>query len=206
LSAWRKFYWWNAQRVPLSRGRKAAERILATGKPIRLEIGSGPRGLSDWTSLDRNIGAHVQHDLTKPLPFPDGSVDEVYSSHVLEHFTYPRPLLSVLEECHRVLKPGGRIRIAVPNARVFLQAYFEPEGFDRERFCNEDVGLHFTSRIDVVNFIAYLGGDHKFLFDSENLPLVLAEAGFRDVRMREFDPAIDVARRVHESIYAEAVK
>jgi predicted SAM-dependent methyltransferase len=205
LRAWRKLYWWNARRVPPSRGRKAAERILATGQPIKLEIGSGPR-LAGWTSLDLNVSADIQHDLTRPLPFPYGSVDEIYSSHVLEHFTYPRPLLGVLEECHRILKPGGRIRIAVPNARIFLQAYFEPDGFDREKFCNEPVGLKFQSRIDVVNFIAYLGGDHKFMFDSENLPLVIAEAGFRDVRLREFDPSIDVDYRRHESIYAEALK
>jgi len=87
-----------------------------------------------------------------------------------------------------------------------LQAYFEPAGFDREKFCNEPVGLKFTSPIDIVNFIAYLGGDHKFMFDVDNLPLVLAEAGFRDVHMREFDPAIDVPYRRDESIYAEAVK
>ena len=205
LKAWRKLYWWNAGRIPPFRGRKAAERILAAGKPIKLEIGSGPR-LPDWTSLDLNVSADIQHDLTRPLPFPDASVDEVYSSHVLEHFTYPRPMLDVLEECHRILKPGGRFRIAVPNARLFLQAYFEPEGFDREKFCNWPVGLKFTSRIDVVNFIAYLGGEHKFLFDSENLPLVIAEAGFRDVHLREFDASIDVDYRRHESIYAEAMK
>lgn len=205
LTAWGNFYWWKAKRVSPGRSRRVVRALLAKG-PIRLEIGSGPRGLEGWTSLDLNVGADIQHDLTTPLPFPDATVDEIYSSHVLEHFTYPGPLLHVVHECHRVLKPGARIRVAVPDARVFLNAYFHPELFDREQFCTEDVGLSFRNRMDVVNFIAYLGGDHRYLFDQENLVDLLSEAGFCAARLRGFDPAIDRQERHHESIYAEAIK
>lgn len=207
LAAWRPFYWWSTEKLAPARGKRTARALVASGKPIKLEVGGGPRaGLEDWTSLDLASGAAIPHDLTTPLPFPDGSVDEIYSSHVLEHFTYPEPALGVLRECRRVLKDGGRFRIAVPNARIFLDAYFNPDNFDREKFCTMDVGLKFRSRIDAVNFIAYLGGEHKFMYDADNLPLVLEEAGFRNIRARSYDPSIDLAARVHESIYAEAVK
>jgi len=203
----RRLYWWNARRIRPGRTRRIAQRIVAAGKPIKLEIGSGPRtGFEEWISLDLAAAATLQHDLTKPLPFPDESVDEIYSSHVLEHFTYPTELLPLLRECRRVLRTGGRFRAAVPNARRYLEAYFKPEGFDRATFCGFDVGLDYRSRIDVVNFVAYLGGEHKFLFDEENLPRVIEEAGFRNVRAREFDPSIDVPERVYDSIYVDAVK
>lgn len=203
----RRVYWWNAKRLRPGHARRIAQKLVAGGRPIRLEIGSWSRPeLPDWTSIDFSIGADIRYDLTKPLPFPDASIEEIYSSHVLEHFTYPHPLLDVLRECHRLLKAGGRFRAAVPNARIFLEAYAHPEKFEREKFCTEEVGLRYTSRIDAVNFIAYLGGEHKFMFDDENLPRVIEEAGFRDVRLREFDPSIDLERRRHESIYVEAVK
>jgi predicted SAM-dependent methyltransferase len=203
LKWWRRFFWWNATRINPAHARKKARSLLESGTPIRLEIGSGPRGLAGWTSLDLNIGSDIQHDLTRPLPFPDACLDEVYSSHVLEHFTYPLPLLNVVRECRRVLKPGSRIRVAVPNGRIYLDAYFHPENFDLKAFCDYDVGLRFRNRMDVVNFIAHLGGEHKYLFDQENLVDLLTEAGFSDARPRQFDPAIDLAARRHESVYAE---
>lgn len=207
LGAWRTLYWWNRQRRPMpGHARATVKRLLGSEEPIQLELGSGPReGMEAWTSLDLAPGADIRHDLNDPLPFPDNSVDRIYSSHVLEHFTYPHELLRVLHECLRVLKPGGVISAAVPNARIFLEAYGGAK-FDREKFCTEDVGLKYTSRIDVVNFIAFLGGHHKFMFDEENLPRVLEEAGFRNVRLRSFDPTIDLVARAHESIYAEGVK
>jgi SAM-dependent methyltransferase len=51
------------------------------------------------------------HDLTRPMPFDDGSFDFVWCSEVLEHLFSP---LAVLEEIRRVLRPGGRARLTVP--------------------------------------------------------------------------------------------
>jgi predicted SAM-dependent methyltransferase len=158
--------------------------------------------MSAWTSIDLCTGADMQLDLREPLPFPDSCVEAIYSSHVLEHFTYPRPMLDLLRECLRVLKPGGRFIVAVPNAELYLRAYTDAEAFDRGKFCSYDVGLNYENRIDVVTFIAYLAGEHKWLFDRESLPRILENAGFRDCKLREFDASIDLERRRHESIYA----
>src|SRR5512142_3223126 len=82
----RRLYWWRYGRPRPRRARRAAERLLRRGGPIFLELGSGPREeMRGWTSVDLNVGADIQHDLTTPLPLPDDSVDAIYSSHVLEH-------------------------------------------------------------------------------------------------------------------------
>src|SRR3990172_4662637 len=56
---------------------------------------------------------HIRiHDLRKPLPFGDGSVRCIYTSHCLEHLTREDGA-QLLRECHRVLAPGGILRVLV---------------------------------------------------------------------------------------------
>ena len=66
--------------------------------------------------------------------------------------------------------------------------------------------MHYRTRIDFVNYIAYMDGYHRHLFDDDNLLATLAEAGFKDVRSTGFDASIDREGRKFESIYAEATK
>jgi hypothetical protein len=63
-----------------------------------------------------------------------------------------------------------------------------------------------TTRIDIVNYVAYMGGEHRYMWDDENLVYVLSAAGFQDVALRDFDPSLDLAERDFESIYAIARK
>lgn len=203
LRPWRTVYWWNKKRIGDGKNLRVIRRIVASGMPINLELGSWRRaGMEDWITSDINGGGDLQLDLTGPIPFPDNSVEKIYSSHLIEHFSYPSPMLNLLRECRRILKPSGLFSVAVPNARPYLQAYFDDRHFDRRRFCSYDVGLTFESRIDYVNFVAHLGGEHKHLFDEDNLVCVLKEAGFIDVRIREFEPTLDLNERRHESVYA----
>lgn len=207
LSPWRRFYWRRRTHIDPKKNARIAARIVASGKPIKLELGSWKRaGMEDWIASDWGGGGDIQLDLTQPLPFPDNSVEKIYSSHVLEHFSYPHPMLDLLRECRRILKPGGTFSLAVPNARIFIDAYNDDSKFDRPAFCGWDVGLTYRSKIDYLNFIAYMGGDHKHLFDEPGLLAVLAEAGFSQVSAREFDATTDLEVRRLESIYARATK
>ncbi len=63
-------------------------------------------------------------DLTKGLPFKDGEVDWVYSSHFMEHLSYDQAM-SYLKECHRVLKPNGGVRIVVPDLEEACRTYLK---------------------------------------------------------------------------------
>ena len=52
-------------------------------------------------------------DLEKtPWAFQDGSIDEIFASHVIEHLRNP---LSVFKEIHRILKPNGKLTMRVPH-------------------------------------------------------------------------------------------
>lgn len=76
---------------------------------LKLNIGAGDTKIEGFTPIDRKVGCEAY-----PLAYADGSVDEIRASHILEHFA-DRELLDVLREWSRVLRDGGRIRIAVPD-------------------------------------------------------------------------------------------
>jgi predicted SAM-dependent methyltransferase len=207
LKLWRTLYWFQRRQISPRKNKKIVRKLVEKKSPIKLELGSPKRlGMEDWIASDINKGGDIQLDFTQPIPFPDNSVDCIYSSHVLEHFSYPNTMLNLLRECHRILKVGGSLSIAVPNAKIFLDAYACGDLFEKNKYCSYDVGLKYKYKIDYVNFIAYMGGDHKHMFDEENLVGVLEEAGFGKAKIRDFDPSIDLEVRRHESIYAEGIK
>jgi len=91
-----------------------------------LNLGCGQRFHPAWTNLDvRPSDPTVRAwDVTKPLPFADGSFDAVYHSHLLEHLPRDRAL-PFLRECCRVQKPGGVIRIAIPDLEAIALLYLD---------------------------------------------------------------------------------
>lgn len=172
---------------------------------IKLNLGSGPReGVNGWTNVDL-FGADINHDLKNGLPLGDDSVDMVYSSHVFEHIPY-QDLLGVIREIRRVLKPGGALLVCVPNAGLYLRAYFNNEMFVSYDEMFIPASVNTGSGIDQVNYIAYLNGDHTFMFDEENIINILKKCEFTNVDFRTFDPLIDLAERDFESMYIKASK
>jgi predicted SAM-dependent methyltransferase len=90
----------------------------------KLNFGCGTRIAAGWTNVDfHSSDRRVQRvNLLAGLPFPANYFDAVYSSHVLEHFTLEQAI-SLLREALRVLKPGGVIRIVVPDLEATVQEY-----------------------------------------------------------------------------------
>lgn len=62
---------------------------------------------------------HMQHDITNPMPLPDNFVDMYQSEDVFEHIEYNK-LASIINEIYRVLKPGGLLRISIPDYKCKL--------------------------------------------------------------------------------------
>jgi predicted SAM-dependent methyltransferase len=174
--------------------------------PLRLELGSAGIQREGWIGIDIT-GAKLGLDLRRQFPFPDNSVDEIHSEHFFEHLLYPEELMHVLKECFRVLKPGKPISFSVPNMRPYFDAYCKKDiQFLKKRIFDVPQSGHYNKcAMDLLNWFALRRGEHKFMFDDENAILRLKEAGFINVRVRDFDPQRDYNQRL-SSLYIEGTK
>lgn len=85
---------------------------------VRLNLGGGHVHLNGFVSIDRKEGQEVY-----PLAYADNSVDEIIASHVLEHFSHNQEAGNVLKHWIEKLKPGGRLRLAVPDFEELAKLY-----------------------------------------------------------------------------------
>lgn len=89
-----------------------------------LNLGCGNHYHFDWTNVDfkSTHPSVIECDLNTGIPFPDNTFDAVYHSHLLEHF-HKHFALEFLKDCHRVLKPGGVLRVVVPDLEQIARWY-----------------------------------------------------------------------------------
>lgn len=86
----------------------------------RLNIGCGRNYIPGWINTDISHEVKAEHyfDIGKDaIPLDNNSVDEIYISGVLEQIGPNEELINALNECWRVLKPGGKMTVIVPNAK-----------------------------------------------------------------------------------------
>ncbi|MDI6716135.1 MAG: methyltransferase domain-containing protein [Actinomycetota bacterium] len=188
-------------------GIEKCREILLTNHPIKLELGSGVDfNRAGWYSVDIQEGVDITLDLRRGLPFPNESVDEIHSEHLMEHFDRGT-VQHIFSECFRVLKVGGKISASVPDAGRALKLYAEGETafYGKKFWCDPEPNWCKTP-MDDINWLFYMGGQHAFMFDKQNLPIMLREAGFERVKIRAFDPLLDNPDRQHQSLYIEGQK
>jgi predicted SAM-dependent methyltransferase len=150
-------------------------------KPIWLNLGSGAKYLDSFINIDGNIlqKTDMWLDLRNGLPFPNNSVDGIYSCHLFEHF-YIDELEKILSECHRILGPKGGMRVLVPSAEEAISAYINKDSQWFSKFPRdyESLGGKF------FNFLL-CDGQHKVIFDFSFLKEVLEKAGFQKIMRKE---------------------
>lgn len=145
-----------------------------------LELGGGehPNPASDVRVDIRPIEGKVdwvQDFENEPLRCQSGEFDCVYSHFCLEHVSYTK-LPALLKEIHRVLKPNGKVLIAVPNTLKQIEWLLShPEGWDGKDFFTASSELLFGSQ-------TYDANAHKCFFTPEALAKLFREAGFDHVR------------------------
>jgi predicted SAM-dependent methyltransferase len=172
--------------VGIARRRRQIGRYLAAHREPKLQLGAGEHPLVGWLNTDLHDygrpGELVYLDVREPFPLPDTSFDLVYSEHMLEHLSYTEGQ-RCLRECFRVLRPGGRIRIATPSLERLARLY--DGGAVQERYVHwaaatlePELRAPLPGAV-VNNFFRSWG--HRFIYDPQTLRHALAEAGFVDV-------------------------
>lgn len=153
---------------------------------LRLNIGGGKKVvIPGFTVVDLKDG----HDARK-LDYPDNSVEEIYASHVLEHICMD-DTMPTLAEWLRVLKPGGRLRVAVPDLAYWCRKYVEGDA--------EAITIHhlYGGQTDENDY-------HKNGYDYHGLQFALQAAGF--ICCRRFEAEYDDCSALPISLNVECNK
>jgi predicted SAM-dependent methyltransferase len=156
----------------LNAGAETPAAVIPDG--IKLHIG-GREKREGWVILDALPGPAVDHvGNCADLSFlPDSSCAEVYASHVLEHLGYDDELPKALVGIHRVLKPGGRLRVSVPDLDILCRLFVEPSLSGEGRF--HVMRMMFGGRSTAYDV-------HQVGLNFEFLHQFLRDTGFRDIR------------------------
>ena len=185
--------------------RRKAKKVAATDSNLKLHLGCGTFRLTNWINIDLvGLPVDLAWDIRRKLPFADNSVSAVFHEHVMEHISGIEGYHFV-KECFRVLKPGGILRIVMPDASRYLQSYFDPE----HRFIREWRGERPTPMIALQE--EFYGFSHRAMYDYETVALFCRTAGFSLVEPKQFGesrltPCPDSEWRITDSFYTEAVK
>ena len=190
-----------------------------------INIGSGISGAPGWYNVDNSPTILLSRlpfarrllrlpawprdvhrlDVRKGLPFCDASVSYIYSSHTFEHFSWAESR-KVAEECFRVLKPGGTLRIVVPDLGLMVRQYLQ----NRVPTASHDF-LHRLSLSHGLHDLIHPGANHSQMFDEKSLLHLFRQAGFASPEVKGFleSRIPDIARielevRRNESLYVES--
>lgn len=174
----------------------------------RLNWGCGNTGEPGWVNSDLKEGPGIDiiGDIRDGLPLPDDDFDYIVSIHALPMISIP-DLVPVLEELSRVLKPGGVLRLVLPDVDKGIAAYLRGDG---SQFLVPDEDSSSLGGKFVTHMLWY--GWTVTLFTKDFIEELLVKAGFSSVHHCEIGvspsglPGItDLDNREHESLFVEAV-
>jgi len=208
----------------------------------KLNLGCGPVQPSDWVNIDGSMRAWLVARLPwvdrllvrsgvlsfsfapnltfmrlhHPLPYADDSIAVIFAGELWEHFEYP-VAVALTRECLRVLKPGGVIRLRVPDTvqwmRQYLSAYdaemAKPRAERSHTHLHELVKDFFSAICTRRIWLGSMGHTHKWMYDEVQLFALLESVGFVEVERRTHASSRipDVAAvETHEFLTVEAIK
>jgi len=147
-------------------------RGIAGRSPVNVHFGCGPHDDPRFVNVDKRALPHV-HIVSGSFRldrfFDRGSIDMIYASHVVEHFSFGKTH-ELLDHWRSMLKPGGIVRLSVPDFDKLVATY-EATGRSVEAIQGYLLGGQ-----------DYPGNFHYAIFTRESLGLQLTKAGFMDIR------------------------
>ena len=146
--------------------------------------------------LENNV--FMQHDLSYSIPLKDQTADFIYSSHFLEHL-FKQDAERLLTDCYRALKPGGILRISIPDLAYAISLYARGE--------KEQMMTAYFFVEDKESFLAR----HKYMYDFDLLKSLLEKIGYSQVTRCAYQagqtPDIkQLDNRPEDSLFVEAIK
>ena len=149
---------------------------------IKMNVGCGWRNFGDdWIHVDGGDYEHLDHKDIHLKSHDDESVDLIYSSHVIEYFDRDE-IITLLSNWHRVLKPNGILRVAVPDFSNMTWLY------QNGKITLDQILGPLYGKMKMGDETIY----HKTVYDYDSLSSLLQKCGFKDVfeyEWRETDHA-----------------
>ncbi len=182
-----------------------------------LNLGCGATFDKNWTNIDfASFSPEVkEYNLLKGIPYPDNSFDLVYHSHILEHFP-KKDAYKFIAECHRVLKPGGIIRVVVPDLEQIALNYIKylneslegipgaSEKYNWTMIEMYDQVVRDTSGGEMVEYIKDLSKNNdQFLLDRNGKEIELLMQSVREQKANR--PEIGL-RKLFSHLYHTSIK
>jgi SAM-dependent methyltransferase len=186
---------------------KLANAPRLQGILTRLGIITGPN--IDLIESARRNGVEYA-DVSKRIPLPEKSVDLLYTCHMLEHLDRQDARV-FLREAHRVLRPGGTLRVVVPDIAHKVAEYLEHK--DADQFIEATLMCQPRPRTfgQRVRFFFTGPRHHNWMYDGASLSKLLGANGFTSAKILppgettcDDVGALDLYERSDESVYVEA--
>lgn len=170
---------------------------------MKLHLGCGHRNFgNDWTHIDGGNYEHLHSQNVVNLPFDNDTAEIIYASHLLEYFDMEEGA-DVLKEWLRVLQPGGRLYVSVPDFAALQRIYLLKIVPDIKTIMGPLFG-----KMKMKDGYVY----HKCVYDKQSLVNTLYAAGFDTVMDRityKWDkeiPDVDDHSRAHYPHRVENIK
>lgn len=161
---------------------------------LKLHLGCGKRDFGkEWVHIDAADYDHLHSHNVKKLPFADGTVDVIYASHLIAYFDRVE-IVALLAEWHRVLKPGGTLRLATPDFWRMSQLYGE------SKVKIEQILGPMYGKMDIGVKIY-----HKTCWDYPSLSQQLILSGFRHVRRYDHEKTDHAHFDDHSAAYLKNI-
>ena len=180
----------------------------------KLNLGCGIQIVTGWVNVDYSLGARLRktpllgtftnnffrhkwskdiflHNLNKKFPWRNDSIDIIYTSHTLEHFSKKQGV-NILQECHRVLKKGGILRVVVPDLTHNINQYIQGN-VSGDDFCDNIMVTYETPKGIIDSVMApytKVPHIHKCMYDHDSLEKSLNSIGFIATRKKSFESDI----------------